>query len=171
MEALPGFIQCLPDDRLPKKIKNGQSLIVNWQGSNEGGTHWTAVRARNNTIENFDSLGFPPDDTLVALAKRSGMPIYSTLFNGTIIKPTQRRYQTQADESVICGYYAILYLYDMSTLPYPRATNRKQRLANDERVRNIFRELMRNSLNFSGKGSIPFPSSPKLGPEEFRITV
>lgn len=44
-------------DRLPQRIKNNESGIVNLDKSSGSGTHWVAYKKRGKVIKYFDSYG------------------------------------------------------------------------------------------------------------------
>lgn len=46
-----------PLDKIPKKIKNGQTLIFNLDKSNQSGSHWMALFKINNKNYVYDSFG------------------------------------------------------------------------------------------------------------------
>ena len=58
----PGYRGAFPADSLPPNISPGDSLVVNYDNHNDGGSHWVAMRFPPDApAEYFDSFGFAPD--------------------------------------------------------------------------------------------------------------
>ena len=88
---------CFSDDELPELAEN-EGCIMNYQSSDEPGSHWTALRRFGRTIYHFDSLGFPPDEHVEAYLEDAELELSS--------EPIR----LQRDESHYCGHYCLLYL-------------------------------------------------------------
>lgn len=56
------YLGCYPCDKIPKTFANPPfGMVLNTQNSNGPGEHWLAIYVdKNNTVNYFDSLGFPP---------------------------------------------------------------------------------------------------------------
>ena len=101
MAGTPGYRGAVPVDRLPKTLKQGQSLIINLQTSQEGGSHWVCLKHLSGLSLYFDPFGAPPDDRVLALLHRSG---------GT---PYVNNSQYQHKDSDRCGAYCAYVLQNV----------------------------------------------------------
>lgn len=106
-------------DKLPKKLKNGQSyaIITNLSKSSEFGSHWCALYISSNTNNNknnfsnknnerdctfFDSYGFEPRSWyLTEFIKRN------------CTRKTYNPCQLQQLNSKVCGMYAACFIVHM----------------------------------------------------------
>lgn len=80
--------------------KIDMNFIINMQNSNDGnGTHWIALRLKNNQCSYFDSFGMVPPQEIVDFCKRI---VKSSLTYST--KQIQHMKQTS------CGFYCIAFL-------------------------------------------------------------
>ena len=70
---------------------------MNYQGAGEPGSHWYGVVKDGTTATVYDSLGFPPDDTVVKL-----------MVNNRVEKIKYQTVRTQNDSDNICGLLAVL---------------------------------------------------------------
>jgi len=75
------------------------SLILNYQSSHEGGSHWYALVLRGSTAYIFDSLGAPPDDSVMEWADKN---------NITLVTSTAK---AQSNSSSLCGLWAVWFIY------------------------------------------------------------
>ena len=101
MAGMQGYRGAVPVDRLPKTLKQGQSLIINLQTSQEGGSHWVCLKHLPGLSLYFDPFGAPPDDRVLALLHRSG---------GT---PYVNNSQYQHKDSDRCGAYCAYVLQNV----------------------------------------------------------
>ena len=86
-------VNIVSDDELI--ISDNICNIVNYQSSHEPGSHWYAVILQNNTLHVYDSLGAPPDDVIIDLARRRNLKIITT------------DEQNQSYDSSLCGLWAV----------------------------------------------------------------
>ncbi len=90
----------LMKDEATHNLPNG-SYIFNLQNHNQSGTHWVALIKQKKKYYYCDSFGIPPPETLINLLQCSESHFY---FNDT---------QIQHIDSILCGYYCLLFLYVM----------------------------------------------------------
>lgn len=96
------FRGCFPRDRLPKVTQYPSSYIINTDPHDEPGEHWVAVHFYSkNKAEYFDSYGLPPfhEDIQDFLNRNAHSSTYFP-----------RRLQTPHPLSIVCGFYAILFI-------------------------------------------------------------
>ena len=116
LEILAGLLDLpiegvFPDDKLPSKIGKDEMGIVNLQHHNQPGTHWVAYfnSSDEDDVFAYDPLGFPPDEYLE--------PFLKTAVNNNRTKKSKRilwwEYQGQPDDSTLCGFYCLFFLYHM----------------------------------------------------------
>ena len=99
MRGIAGFRGTVAVDKIPAKLKKGESLIINLQTSGEGGSHWVCARALDDgRAFYFDSYGGRPDDRVLAMLKRTSPRIMS---NSS---------QYQKKETGTCGHFCVLVL-------------------------------------------------------------
>ena len=84
---------------MPKKIKDG-AYITNLDEYTDTGTHWIALFCKKNEIVNFDSFGVEhiPEEIKEFIGNKN-------------IKTNI--YCVQANDSVMCGYFCIGFIYFM----------------------------------------------------------
>lgn len=87
-------------DELPNEIKENEALIMNLDGMNGNGTHWTCIYCDNQSCEYMDSYGLPPPENAVEIMKKTKKPIYYSTS------------QIQSTNSVLCGYYCVYYIME-----------------------------------------------------------
>lgn len=129
-------------DLLPRHISPSTAIIVNTDPHNEAGAHWVAFYLGDrNTIEYFDSYGQPP---------------HSHFYQG-FLRRNARRYlynehRLQDDNSQVCGYYCLVYLYyrsntqlDMKMTDFVQlfGSSTKQ---NDALIKKMFVNIFHKSL-------------------------
>lgn len=90
----PNFLGVFSKDHFPKRLENGQSIIVNLDDSDGPGTHWVSALKKNNMSFYFDSFGMPPPENIKSILKLYKTPLY---YNTS---------QLQAIDSDRCGWYA-----------------------------------------------------------------
>ncbi len=90
----------LMKDEATHNLPNG-SYIFNLQNHNQNGTHWVALIKQKNKYYYCDSFGICPPQTLIDLLQCEEKQFY---FNDT---------QIQNINSILCGYYSLLFLYIM----------------------------------------------------------
>ena len=83
-------------DNLPKTIKNG-TYVINLDEYEDGGTHWIASYVKDNEIIYFHSFGVKhvPKEIKKFIEHKN---IKTNIF------------RIQADNSITCGYFCILFL-------------------------------------------------------------
>jgi hypothetical protein len=85
-------------DNIPKKLLKGQSLIINLDKESGNGSHWLAVYCGDEYTLYFDSFGIIPCPEIIKLMKSAKQPmIYATD-------------ELQSVDSIMCGYYACLWI-------------------------------------------------------------
>lgn len=91
-------------DTLPKKIRRNECAIVNMDGIEGEGTHWTAYIKRDNEIIYFDSYGsLPPPPELIRYFHSGNESNIELIYNYDVI---------QNFNSYRCGHYCLLFLYN-----------------------------------------------------------
>ncbi len=76
--------------------KKNMNMIVNFQNSNQGGTHWVAVIVKDNKNYYFDAYGNEPSDEI------------RKLLGNNIMRST---YEIQNYNTFSCGELSILTIY------------------------------------------------------------
>ena len=101
MKHFKHFRGVFMNDELPNAIENHESGIVNYENSNQGGSHWIAYDNHPDSkyVYYFCSYGLPPTIQLEKYLKSSGKLI---LFNDTQLQPYG---------SNLCGYYCIMFIH------------------------------------------------------------
>lgn len=80
LRHVPQYLGCFAIDQLPKRLKAGESLIVNQDIADGGGTHWMAVANKHGLTAIFDPFGGPTDPRIIALGRASvGLTYANTL--------------------------------------------------------------------------------------------
>ena len=94
-ENEPRFNGVYSRDNLPKIIKNG-AYVINLDEYADVATHWIALYVNNNEVIYFDSFG------VEHVPKKS-----KDLLD---IKAKTNIFRTQADNSIMCGYFGIGFI-------------------------------------------------------------
>ena len=76
--------------------------IINLGSRKDGGTHWVAMYINGKNLYYMDSFGQEPPEAVVKFANKYRKKIY------------MNRYEIQSMTSGYCGYYCLLFLYEMS---------------------------------------------------------
>ena len=92
------YLGAFPDD-VPLSLPHEARFVMNYQGSDEGGSHWYGVVRKGTVAKVIDSLGFPPDDSVVKLLTDNGVT--------DIYYSTDR---AQRDDDNVCGALAVASL-------------------------------------------------------------
>lgn len=71
LRHVPQYLGCFAIDQLPKRLKAGESLIVNQDSADGDGTHWMGVANKHGMTAIFDPFGGPTDPRLIALGRAS----------------------------------------------------------------------------------------------------
>ena len=71
LRHVPQYLGCFAIDQLPKRLKAGDSLVVNQDRAKGEGTHWMAVANKHGMTAIFDPFGGPCDPRLIALGSAS----------------------------------------------------------------------------------------------------
>lgn len=101
--GIHNFVGCFSKDKLPSKIVNDSSYIVNLENEDDGnGTHWTCIYSADsnfNRHQYYDSYGIAPPKEVIKFMKSSNNKncVYSSN-------------TTQNYKSILCGYYCINYI-------------------------------------------------------------
>jgi hypothetical protein len=91
----------LMKDEATHNCPNGY-YIFNLQNHNQNGTHWVALFKKSNKQYYYcDPFGIPPPETLINLLQSNEKHLF---YNDT---------QIQHIDSILCGYYCLLFLYMM----------------------------------------------------------
>lgn len=100
-KKLPGFLGVFSSDNI-KRMKNNNSLIINFDKMSEPGSHFVAVFKKNNICYYFDSLnlGFVPTDIAGYLVLEDKIINLSS--------------NIQNINSSYCGFYCILFILSMN---------------------------------------------------------
>lgn len=103
----PYYLGCFPADKISINSLNSpfpQSMVINFDPSNEKGTHWVAIFAESpRSVEYYDSLGiWPPLNENISL--------FLSEFKLIHFNP----YAFQSIRSKNCGKHAIFFLYNRS---------------------------------------------------------
>lgn len=88
------------DDLKPKK---GDSIIMNLDTIQQGGSHWVAFFFSPENAVYFDSFGVPPDNRSLNYLEKYGKQV---LFSDE---------QIQEDSSIECGYYSMAFIRAMNS--------------------------------------------------------
>lgn len=127
----------LMKDEATPNLKNGY-YIFNLQNHNQTGTHWIALYKQSKTKYFYaDSFGIPPPETLINLLQCTETQLF---YNDT---------QIQYIDSILCGYFCLLFLYMMQQSNRP-ANNIAQFLQlfyldtkkNDKELKKIISKLI-----------------------------
>lgn len=90
-------------DKLPTKIKNVETGIVNLDKAENSGSHWVAYKKINNIVIYFDSFGnLKPPMELVKYFESGN--------DCNIIKYNHNVYQTYKD--INCGHLCLKFLFE-----------------------------------------------------------
>jgi hypothetical protein len=99
MRGVVGFRGTVPVDQIPRKLGEGESVIINLQTSGEGGSHWVCAKALDDgRALYFDSYGGRPDDRVLAMLKRTSPKVVTNTS------------QYQKKETGTCGHFCVLVL-------------------------------------------------------------
>jgi hypothetical protein len=94
---IPHFIGVFSRDKLPQRIKNQESAVVNLDSEIGTGTHWVAYKKIGKQVKYFDSYGnIPPPLEL------------QKYFNGYNIEYNYERYQKY--NTINCGHLCLKFL-------------------------------------------------------------
>ena len=78
------------------------SYVINLNESDEPGSHWVAMFFGSDLVLYFDSFGLAPPQELLTLCEKHGI---NYAYNNA---------QYQALTSVLCGYYCLFFLNEIS---------------------------------------------------------
>jgi hypothetical protein len=93
-------VKVYPEEGIQALTLSTPEVILNYQSSQEQGSHWYAIVLRRpDKAYAFDSLGAPPDDTVMEWADRN---------NVTLVTSTAK---AQSNSSSLCGLWAIWFIY------------------------------------------------------------
>lgn len=116
------------------KLKNG-CYIMNLDDSKNEGTHWCSFIITDHYVLYCDSFGMPPPEGVYKLFLKTKKNIFVN----------QRQYQHM--NSILCGYFAVYFLYCMIYLKgntmldkyekFVNQWNKKSLKANDKVKQNI----------------------------------
>ena len=96
------LIDVVNKDLLLNMIPKTGCYVINLENSGNGGTHWVALILNEKYVSYYDSFGLRGPEYIREFISRY------------ITKPIDTIYscqQTQAIESVLCGYFCIYWLY------------------------------------------------------------
>lgn len=103
-------------DELPSSWKQG-GYIFNLDDTKGQGTHWIALHVSQHDVFYHDSYGFPMPDAMLRSLKKTKKTIYWS---------STRKQQV---DSLICGYYCVLFLYWM--------THQRLHVAHETKVKSL----------------------------------
>ena len=107
LNCSPDFIGCFAENEL-EKLSLGSLpcyLIVNLDSTEMSGSHWIAIGVFQDSLEIFDSLGFN-----VLNWPRVPNCLLRFLHRLSLFRSVQCSKRLQPDESVLCGFYTLLYI-------------------------------------------------------------
>lgn len=107
LNCSPDFIGCFAENEL-EKLSLGSLpcyLIVNLDSAEMPGSHWIAIGVFQDSLEIFDSLGFN-----VLNWPRVPNCLLRFLHRLSLFRSVQCSKRLQPDESVLCGFYTLLYI-------------------------------------------------------------
>ena len=92
----PRFNRVFSRDNLPNSIKNG-AYVINLDEYHDIGTHWVALYVNNKIVTYFVSSGVEhiPKEIMKSIARK---------------KIITNIYRTQAYDSIMCGYFCIVFI-------------------------------------------------------------
>ena len=124
----PRFIDVYSRDNLLDKIKDG-AYVINHDEYFHIGTHWIALYVNNKTVTYFDSFGI----------EHISKEVKKIVKNKNI---TANIFRIQAYDSVMCGYFCILFIKDMimgkSLTDYTNPISPNNFKKNDDIILNFF---------------------------------
>lgn len=97
---IPYFRGVFMKDRLPRKIHQYETGVINLDNDSGPGTHWTAYKKYGTTISYFDSFGnlLPPIETQLYFQSNEPCTIF---YN-------HNSYQSY--DSIVCGHLCLNFL-------------------------------------------------------------
>ena len=98
---IPNFGGVISRDQIKDCIPR-HSFVINLNESDEPGSHWVAMVFGSDLILYFDSFGLAPPEEVLMLRKKHRVNV---AFNST---------HYQAFTSVLCGYYCLFFLNEIS---------------------------------------------------------
>ena len=104
LASVKNFFGSRAFDMIPEKIKNGQSIIVNLQDSQHGGTHWACVIVLPKHVLYFCPFGGTADPKVVKMMEKSRG--HRSLIN------TTSQYQDLSKDS--CGHFCVFLIKRLS---------------------------------------------------------
>ena len=116
---------------IDKMLNYDFSIIVNFQNTNQNGSHWVAVHCEPSikTVYYMDPYGEVPNARIYKIILDKGYQIY---FN---------KVQFQALESQVCGWYAMYFLY------YLQQSKKRDKFDKMVKYLNLFTKEVRNLDN------------------------
>ncbi len=101
LDGKPGFAGVFAMDELPSQQQNGMTMIVNFEPSTMGGSHWVGVAVRPEGCYYYDPFGLKAPETLKRWMKQNGKHIF---FNDS---------QQQDIDSHRCGEFSFYFVNEM----------------------------------------------------------
>ena len=99
LKNIPEFYGVFAVDRLPFiLLPKPASIIINLDPSYFTGSHWVCCTFNDKSAHYFDSFGREPPSEIVTFIERNQR------------KWSANKYIFQADNSIYCGYYCILFV-------------------------------------------------------------
>lgn len=92
---IKNYLGAFPDD-ISIELPQTARFVMNYQGSDEGGSHWYGVIRKGKEAFVYDSLGAPPDDRLLSLLRKN-----------KVTKVHYSTKRTQRDDDNVCGVLAV----------------------------------------------------------------
>ena len=107
LNCSPDFIGCFAENELEHLYLGALPcyIIVNLDSNEMPGSHWMAIGIFKDSLEIFDSLGFN-------VLNWPRVPIYLLRFlhRLSLFRTVSCSKRLQPDNSVLCGFYALLYI-------------------------------------------------------------
>lgn len=142
------FNGVLMNDQLkPEYFKQTFFIILNFDNVGQSGIHWVALYNDINlkTCYYMDSFGELPNQLVYDKIINSGHKLY---FN---------KIQFQAIESQMCGWFSMYFLYHMQQKKkdktslmssYLKLFSTKDYHSNDKRIKDLFKNLVKNKIKY-----------------------
>lgn len=129
-------------DELTSPLRDG-NYILNLDGHDGTGTHWTAFIKQNKNVFYFDSFGMLPAQDQIDLFKKQDLDLY---------------YSTQSNQDLLadsCGFWIIYFLYHMTRqkrgerkslgakfIEFNKMFSAKDQKSNEKKLRDLINKII-----------------------------